>query len=251
VFKFIARLFKRKPRIAHQPVRPSDPDKELVVTFENGRAVVSDQRLIERMTFGLNETTAEARAASAMRVRRILLACECHTGGDIAKLGCTGVFHHLGVRGFDGMNAVQVGQFLRLGLAGGGVGLACFVPPSRFCYIHNTIGGREPGQDANYTEQAVAISRKLTPAEQAKVAVTERARRVYAGGDDKEAAALLTGFNPEAAVEAVTAAVGGIEVEELPPLPWVCQEHHVHDPHCRYCVAQRVVEGPLDPTMKE
>lgn len=105
---------------------------------------------------------------AAERVRAILAGCGCKTVGDIATLGCTGIVHH----GYTQADA----QFVREKVAGSGVGLTCFVPPDRYCLVHETVGGLQEGQAARY--DSTSISRELTAAERAKFAFVEHARRV-------------------------------------------------------------------------
>ncbi len=253
MFKFISKLLRRRRRIAWQPVNAPDPETQiLAVARPDGRIEHIDMRNLDKMTFGLNEPTEVRREAVAMQVRAILRACKVKVGGDIGTLGCTGTFKHLSVRGYGNMNGVQAGMFLREGLAGSGVGLACFVPPTRFCLVHNTIGGLQPGQEQHHAEVAVVISRRLTNAEHAKVRLTEQARRKYARGDANDAAALLSGFDQEA----VSQALGGEIVEEPTPVDfpegaptsfrWMCEEHRTFTEGCRYCLAAKIVhEGPL------
>lgn len=251
MFKFIAKLFRRRQRIAWQPVNAPDPETQIIaVTQPDGRIEHVDRRNLDKMTFGLNEPTEVRRESVARTVRSLLRKCGVKVGGDIATLGCTGVFKSLSVHGFGDMNGVQAGMFLREGLAGSGVGLACFVGPNRFCLIHNTIGGLQPGQEAHHVEVAPVISRRLTRAEEGKVRLVEQGRRMYARGNANDAAAMLSGFDREA----VKAALGGEIVEEdtpdlLPGAAWRCEEHRVFVEGCRYCLAGKIVhEGPLTTT---
>jgi len=244
----------------------------------------TDRRPINTMPFGA-DTPEAARADTATIVRGILTACGCTIADDITKLGCTGLAAHvekvvafiaqlpvLPVP-FDTVQDRLVtawGRFLRLGLAGGGVGLPCFVPPDRYCLVHDTIGGLQDGQQQHHVELVDAVSRELTAAERASTAMVESARRVKGA---EAASELLTGWKRGEAVKAVKERLEEEGVGELPvelpvgapvamreampngPVtfsrtvaPWTCAEHEHTNWKCRYCVAQAVVEGELEPS---
>jgi len=140
---------------------------------------MTDRRLISEMQFGLEagkELGEEERKAEQQRVTehvRVLLGeCGCVVADDINRLGCTGV-----ARMFPA-NPITTGAELRMDLAGGGVGLPCFVPPTLFCLVHNTIGGLEDKQKAYFTDEVGKVSRALTDAEAATVAAMDRVRRM-------------------------------------------------------------------------
>jgi len=248
----------------------------------------TDRRPIDTMPFG-SDTPETSRTETVTIVRGILTACGCTVADDITKLGCTGLAAHvekvvaylatlpvLPVPFATDQNelATAWGRFLRLGLAGGGVGLPCFVPPDRYCLIHDTIGGLQDGQEQHHAEFVGDVSRELTPAERAKTAMVESARRVK-GAD--AASELLTGWKRGEAVKAVKERLEEEGVGEPPAsaaeeaedgsrsdtairrmlggavgMPaatpaWKCPEHPTTNWRCRYCVAQAVVEGPLEP----
>lgn len=129
-----------------------------------------------------NETHAIARA----NVRATLRACGVEKAGDINTLGCTGAAK--------AKLTIEAIANLRLDLAGSGFGLPCFVPPSRYCLAHNTIGGLQDGQKAHHEEMVESISRELTPEEKGHMVLTEAAR--HARGDERmlDAHGALTGF---------------------------------------------------------
>lgn len=212
----------------------------------------SDKRPIEEMNFGAEEKDEVKRKEVCTRVRDILKTCGVKVADDIAELGCTG-FAAVGP-GAQAMSDVsysdaiiRLGKFLRLGLAGGGVGLPCFVPPTRYCLIHETIGGLESGQEARHPEMVASISRELTPVETVRVRVIEKARN---SGKNK------TGDQIAHAVEVFADPTGVLEEapnESPEPVPrselnWKCPEHTELKWNCRYCAAQAIVEGPLEPT---
>lgn len=106
-------------------------------------------------------------------VRGVLHACGVEKAGDINTVGCTGVIK-------SGLT-IEAASALILNLAGSGFGLPCFVPTSRYCNVHKTIGGLQDGQKQHHEEKVEAVSRPLTPAEQGKVKLTEAARRIRGG----------------------------------------------------------------------
>lgn len=232
--------------------------------------VALGQRLISEMQFGLNmcvpdPTLGEAQSktwepskeqiAEQEWVREYLKEAGCVLAEDIERLGCTGVAAHefaVNVAGTEAsrMNALRLGARLRLGLAGSGVGLPCFVPDTRFCLIHNTIGGLEPRQEQRHAEFVNTISRPLTPEEEAKTAVMRRARQLKSVGEVND---FIAGKSPldvgEAAEENATpSSVPDVQrLADVQLTAWTCPEHKETVWSCRYCLAQAIVEGPLAP----
>jgi hypothetical protein len=247
---------------ASMNTEPPIPDRQPVAK----PAVPLEQRPIAEMSFGFNKCVPDA-ALPAMTsktwepspeqvteqvwVRDYLKACGCSVAGDIEKLGCTGVAAYevgLNVASHETAvnNAISLGRRLRLGLAGSGVGLPCFVPSSRFCLLHNTIGGLEDGQVQHSPAFVGHISRQLTPKEEAKTKVMQHARKLKSVGEVTDFIAGRTPF------EDVTE-----EEDEEPEVPitrlgaptWKCTEHASTVWSCRYCLAQAIVEGPLEPVL--
>jgi hypothetical protein len=201
----------------------------------------------------------------AARVREILVACGCKTAVDIGTLGCTGVV----AGGF----TIEDAKLVRLGVAGSGVGLTCFVPPDRFCLVHQTIGGLQEGQASRHAQVVPDMSRDLTPAERAKVAFTEHARRIVAPSSAARFAAvrdLLSGRRDvpeEVRAELARMLDTGEDAEDtdddegdgdaIPPVfpsppaqktvPWTCDVHAETDWACRFCAAAEIVRGPYTP----
>lgn len=103
------------------------------------------------------------------RLYRLLAVCKINTDEDIEQLGCTGCAA-LGL-------SIDDIQFLRLGLAGGGVGLPCFVPPNRYCLAHGVSGGLQEGQKPLYIEGVEKVARPLTPDEIAHDKLVAAARK--------------------------------------------------------------------------
>jgi len=224
---------------------------------------MTDRRLISEMQFGFEagkglseEDRAAAQAAVTDRVRAALIAYGCTIADDINRLGCTGVAKMCPAP----VDPVAAIEALRIDLAGGGVGLPCFVPPTRFCLGHNTIGGLEDKQTPYHSSYVSAISRALTPEEEAKVAATDRVRRMkrtdaeefIAGRSAAEAEEAVRGTDAaepddNARLDALLREVEAkLQCASLPP--WKCEEHAKTDWACRHCVAQAIVEGALTPT---
>lgn len=224
---------------------------------------VIDERPVSELTFGLNEKTPEGRAETSTWVRTLLGDSGVQTAQGIVDQGCTG-FYALGA-------TLEMLNRLRVGLAGAGVGLPCYVPINRFCLAHNTIGGLEPGQQQNFAAYADLISRELTPEEDLKVALLNKARRLdkdTLGKTQRAVSDLLGGRDLEAIEEIANRPDNGGEpmskrFEDDPSLmakkraefgvltaaalPWTCSEHKDLNFSCRYCVAQAIVDGPLTP----
>jgi hypothetical protein len=191
----------------------------------------------------------------AGRVRTILANCGCAVADDINTLGCTGV------AGVYVSDVIETITFLRLGLAGCGHGLPCFVPPTLFCLGHNTIGGLQQGQLARHPEAVAQISRPLTDIERANNALVDNARRRGRKDPDQAADILqgredldidVGGETPALEEQPAGAPVAGATKADLNALytrfAWKCQDHAETNWACRYCVAQAVVDGPVEPT---
>jgi hypothetical protein len=210
-----------------------------------------DRRSIDEMHFGAEEKDAATRADVCTRVRDILRTCGVKVADDIAELGCTG-FAAPGNDSTMPLDAIlRIGRFLRLGLAGGGVGLPCFVPPTRYCLIHETIGGLESGQEAHHVEMVESISRELTAVEQTVTRVIEAARNSGKNKTGDQIAHAVEVFADPTHV--LNDSEPFVVTEEVPQAMqtaqnWKCPEHTVMKWNCRYCAAQAVVEGPLEPT---
>jgi len=251
-----------------------------------------DMRLIGEMPFGYDYSTPTPRIDDSKRwepttkqeeeqawVRSFLAACGCVYACDIETLGCTGLAKAeeamakanippaRTIYAPNELPIVETGTRLRLGLAGGGVGLPCFVPGDRFCLVHNTVGGLQDRQVALHLEFIPMVSRELTPQERIQTGLTQKARRLRGGERTAEAMDVLAGQNQEALDEIVedladeklveeayaeAAASGETPVPFVPlggPTRWKCTEHTETNWACRHCVAQAVVEGPLEPIL--
>ena len=204
------------------------------------------ERSIDELPFqGFGEATPD-------HIRQLLRRCDVKVGGDIETLGCTGAMKH-------GLALDDVFH-LRLGIAGGGIGLPCFVPSSRFCKAHNTIGGLQEGQKPYYEEAVPMVSRELTAKERGTVAYTEAVRHNAKSnvGEQMTAAQLaLSGhgelpFGTELIEEDESVPQAPLEVETTRVVPlevayWKCPEHRQMNWSCRFCLAQAIVDGELVP----
>ncbi len=221
-----------------------------------------DKRPISEMAFGAEEKTPARQTDTADRVRGVLAACGVAIADDINRLGCTGVLAKAKAAkeekndvfaDEDRHAAIDVAKFLRLGLAGGGVGLPCFVPSTLYCLVHNTIGGLQDNQKALYPECVGMISRPLTDAERGQFELVNAVRKKSRNNPD-EAADILSGREQ---VPGVVETGEGDDLDDddvqvlqgarLGAQTWKCPEHTTTNWACRYCVAQAIVEGPLVP----
>jgi hypothetical protein len=243
-------------------------EDELVKKTEEGADMTDpippDNRSIDEMPFG---SGAADQQTVAKAVRETLRRCGVAVAHEIEELGCTGA-------SAKGLTPTQISE-LRMGLAGGGVGLPCFVPPTRYCLAHSTIGGLQVGQATRYSEEISKISRDLSPRERGHVEMVEASRRVRGGNLDErlmKTADALSGRDLPPGVERADESDTGFEDEQpyrqvveqapraaAPRKPTVdsngdliensftCPEHRTPVWACRYCAAQMVVEGPLEP----
>lgn len=206
-----------------------------------------DTRPIDEMPFGSGATDQPSVCAD---VRATLHRCGVNVAHEIEELGCTGA-------SAKGLTATQIAE-LRMGLAGGGVGLTCFVPSTRYCLAHSTIGGLQVGQASRHPEEIAKISRELSPRERGHIEVIEASRRVRGGNLDErimKTADALSGRELPPGVEPgeEDEEDDGEELSDIVARNreisrgWTCPEHRTPVWACRYCAAQMIVEGPLKP----
>ena len=215
------------------------------MTATNMDPIPPDTRPIDEMPFGSGAADPQAVAKT---VRATLRTCGVNVAHEIEELGCTGA-------AAKGLSITQIAE-LRMGLAGGGVGLPCFVPPTRYCLAHSTIGGLQINQAQRFPNQVDLISRELSPRERGHVELIEASRRVRGsnlddrimktgdalGGRDLPLGVELEGPEDDAEEEPASEALVPTSTTA-----WVCAEHRKPVWSCRYCVAQMVVDGPLEP----
>jgi hypothetical protein len=215
----------------------------------------SDKRLVDEIPFAMGNSEQERAQAD---VRDTFKKAGCVTGDDIALVGCTG----LAALGYD----VTHITWIRKNMGGSGIGLTCFVPPTRFCFVHNTIGGLEDGQPQRNAEFVDKISRELSPAERTKVSFMDKVRRLK-GKSKHETLELMKDVlggktMPDEVLEGLRRDLGEAEVEAaMAPMStstfdpngvldrpavemFTCPEHSDTVWSCRFCLAEAVAKGP-------
>lgn len=228
-----------------------------------------DERPLAEMAFAIDAPETE-RATRDATLRKVFADCGVKVANDIALLGCTGLYGSMIEKlGMQEGTALEQGMFVRKNMAGSGVGLPCYVPPDRYCLVHDTIGGLQvqKRQKAQHEVWVDRITRPLSDAERGHIALVEHARHV--DGPTKQsrsvqAAGMLTGRHlpKEIAVEDPSS-----DDLLIPPQPdptpedhavarerqriqgtpsWTCDEHTAVNWACRFCVAAEIVGGPLD-----
>lgn len=184
----------------------------------------------------------------------VLQANGVNTVGDLLT-GCTGLFlHHF---------SAEFIKSVRLALAGTGVGLPCFVPPSLFCLAHSTIGGLEPGQPnpPDFDVWRDKLTRPLTLKEEAESKFIEKVRHARGKTSNErltQALDALTGHDP--AKEFFDDADAISDNRVLPHAPvqssvvgpaFTCTEHASPNLGCRFCIASIIVKrGSYEVSMR-
>jgi hypothetical protein len=212
----------------------------------------TDRRKLEDLPFGAVFPESE-RASISIMVNETLHKCGVEIAEDISKLGCTG----LAAAEKNNIFSIDDGVIaffkrVRLGVGGSGCTLPCFVPPTRYCLVHETIGGLQEGQAQCFPEMVEKVSRELRPHERKHVEVVESARRVEARTEnDRLNAARDIVMGEDAEEEAPDSDLvkrSRPRAEVLPP-PWVCPEHGATFWACRFCVAAEIARGDLEPSL--
>lgn len=221
----------------------------------------SDKRLVDEIPFAMGNPEQERAQAD---IRDTFKKLGCKDGDDIARVGCTG----LASAGYD----VNWIQWIRENMAGSGIGLTCFVPPSRFCFVHNTIGGLQEDQEQHHAEHVEKISRELAPAEKAKVAFVENVRRLKGRSKSETLQMMQDALKgkqiPQEVLQNLQRDLDGddgpsdvlagpapqIVLPEAPPPdpmpePFTCPEHGATMWGCRFCLAELIVKGPYTPKL--
>lgn len=196
-----------------------------------------DDRSLNEIPFALDLASGQAREGAAGRVREIFRSVHVHDGSGIILLGCTGLVYKLTqISGWAGQ-AVEIAKFVRGHMSGSGIGLPCYVPPSKYCLVHDIVGGLQRGQRERYPEGLLFCSRELSETEKASVAaVTELI------DDAGKTKAKQLGLELEEAVDNTKPTAIAIVSAEMQ-----CPEHKQIDWRCRYCLAATIVNGPLEP----
>ena len=211
----------------------------------------SDKRLVDQITFALGNPDQER---VQTEIRETFKQIGCKTGDDIALVGCTG----LAAAGHD----IERIKWIRENMAGSGIGLTCFVPPSRFCFVHNTIGGLQEEQEQFHADQVAKISRELHPAEKAKVTFVESVRRIKGKSKTETLQMMKDALGGKKIPDEV---LKDLDVDGEAPAPvetdphgvldrpaiemFKCPEHGATMWGCNYCLAELVAKGPYTPNM--
>lgn len=211
-----------------------------------------DERPIDKIPFAREGVTCagdgslpEEVVARQTKVRSILGSAGVEVVQDIIELGCTGLLHELG----PAESALERARFVRANMGGSGIGLPCYVPSTRFCWVHNTIGGLQAGQRGLHPEGVALCSRELTPEERDHMAVMgafveqeglKRAQEMGLGieAEDEEMVKVTV---DEPAQDTGTKSHLGPD--------FICPEHKERVWKCRYCLAAAVIHGPPEPIL--
>jgi hypothetical protein len=219
-----------------------------------------DERPLSEIQFALDVHDPVERERIAVQIRGLLALQGVQMAQDIIEKGCTGLVCPASGRAQIGLT-LEEAQFVRQNMAGSICGLPCYVPPNRFCLVHDCVGalqltGNADGpQLSRHPEGIPLCSRELTLEEAAAVGAIQRKMM-------KDAADAAKAMGLEATASEV-------EASEVDPLAstskkssmgqvggsdnlhgFVCSEHAEFNPDCRFCLAQAVAEGPFDPVIE-
>lgn len=251
----------------------------------------TDDRKIEDILFAQEDSLLN-RESFCAAVRRIFLDRGARTAQDVIDLGCTGLVgapvdmsipdeHRLLYK--ENSPVAQI-AFARGRMAGAGFGIPCYVPPTQFCFVHNTVGGLQPNQAGRHPEGLNLCSRPLTLEEQGHTADVQALinkegaakTKLLFGAErvEPETPKMLTvedsralnqylearcieemhGCHPctcDVAQPVESATVSTAPAAATVPLDkkFVCPEHDKDTMiwTCRYCLAAGVINGPLQP----
>jgi len=221
-----------------------------------------DERPLEQIQFAIDELDVEKRAVICSRVR-LLLWDRAHVriAHNITQLGCTGLVLKLarptGIEG-DAHNAVAEAQYIRSHMDGSLCGLPCYVPPNRFCLVHNGIGalqliGNVDGPQRNPHPEGVALcSRELTEDERKQVGgmdalINEHLKKdaLVLGLEVDDDTAMDFNETADVANDVPAHIVNSVRLTPR----FRCPEHNAAEPEwrCRFCLAAAVIAGPFEP----
>jgi hypothetical protein len=207
-----------------------------------------DDRPLSEIQFALDVHDPVERERISVQIRGMLALQGVKVGQDIIEKGCTGL-----VQPATAWLTIEEAKFVRQNMAGSICGLPCYVPPNRFCLVHDCVGalqlmGNADGpQLARHPEGVPACSRELTLEEAASVGAIQR-KMLQDAADAAKALGL-------------EATASEVETSEVDPLAstssgsdslhgFICSEHAEFNPACRFCLAQAVAEGPFDPVVE-
>jgi len=214
-----------------------------------------DERPLNEIQFALDVQDPIARAARAEAVRDLLARAGVSIAQDIVDLGCTGLILQLfaptPVEARRGMpKPLVVATYMRESMSGSICGLPCYVPPTRFCLVHNTIGalqlvGNVDGAQTNPHPEGVALcSRELTDEERKQAGAVGAVIDEHARKAAKDFG-LEVIDEPSEDAEALGAP---LKNRGLPLLSgFCCPEHAEPVWRCRFCLAAAVIAGDFEP----
>jgi hypothetical protein len=200
-----------------------------------------DERPLDQIQFAMDELDLNIRRANCEATRRVLARAGVAVAQDIVDLGCTGLMAEAG-------SALDNAIFIRMNMSGSICGLPCYVPPDRFCLVHNTVGalqlvGNVDGPQVNPHPEGVALcSRELTAEERKQMIGVDALINEHAKRD-----AVALGLEPVDGEAVENAFDSGTSTP--PPLSagFRCPEHITPEWRCRFCLAVAVIAGPFQP----
>lgn len=201
-----------------------------------------DNRPIESIPFASHIASASARNNVRGVIACILRDASVKTAQDLIELGCTGLTIRLPVRA----QAIQDATLVRENMAGAGFGLPCYVPPNRFCVVHNVIGGLQPNQVQRHAEGVEVCSRPLTPEEKAHASGMLAFVANEGAKEAKEHFGAERVDSTEAPAEPAPTS-GETGMTRVLKDGFRCPEHTITFWACRYCLAALILNGPLEP----
>jgi hypothetical protein len=201
-----------------------------------------DERPLAEINFAMDESDPATRERVQAETRIAFSLVGVKVAQDIVDLGCTGLAGKMGLRG---------AQVLRKNMSGSICGLPCYVPPDRFCLIHNTIGGLQlqgnvDGVQQNPHPEGVALcSRELNDEEKKHAAVMqskidEHARKLTGEADPAD-----TSAPPEPAIRFVEQRNYHCAITFHDGFQ--CPEHTAPEWRCRFCLAAAIIAGDFEP----
>lgn len=200
----------------------------------------SDKRPLEQLSFAVDAPEPE-RESIAARVRELLAGVGVVVADDIDAIGCTGLVAN-------GLT-VPLAQYVRQNIGGSAHPIPCFVPPDRFCFVHDVIGGLQEGQAPQFVDKILDISRPLTTEESRRSSLIERARRQNDPNPQARAIKTIDILNGrQVAMPSEPAATFTPDAPRLIGQA-LCTEHIEAVWGCRFCLAAELVSGAFEPKL--
>jgi hypothetical protein len=218
-----------------------------------------DERPLDEIQFAIDGLSQD-REVDTGRIRDLLRFIGVSIAQDIIDLGCTGLTEAIQDRNGQpgrcvwmlGKTAIEIATWVRERMAGSICGLPCYVPPNRYCLVHDTIGalqldGNLDGiQQVRHPEGISLCSRELTDEECKQYGAVQKKRAELAKKFGIEGT-----LNPVDLNSRPLKPQQGSDFEPSPAITdrFKCPEHLELNPSCRFCLAQAVAEGPLEPNL--